>query len=148
MIGLTYSRPLLRPRWWTSTTGAPSKLPPTRPPFARNSMMIFSFQSFASGISVSSRLAQSASPFSSARRELRAMDNDLAVVGEGQSFEVPAPGGGGCDAHVGRRPELAPPFDQLSCAVDAEVARGPRLGRDEVVDDERDLGVPGPHVEE
>src|SRR6266511_2690075 len=55
IIGLTYSRPLLRPRWCTSTIGAPSKVPPTRPSFARNSAMVFAFQSSGSLMSNSCR---------------------------------------------------------------------------------------------
>src|SRR5215470_2734050 len=46
IVGVTYSRPLLRPRWCSSTIGAPSKLPPTLPSFARNSAMVGAFQSF------------------------------------------------------------------------------------------------------
>ena len=34
-------------RWWSADIGAPSKLPPTRPSFARNSLMIWVFQSSA-----------------------------------------------------------------------------------------------------
>src|SRR5258708_10275914 len=48
IIGLTYSRPLLRPRLCTRTIGAPSKFPPTLPSFARNSAMVFAFQSSVS----------------------------------------------------------------------------------------------------
>src|SRR5690606_39376789 len=44
-VGVTVSRPLLRPRWCRSTIGAPSKLPPTRPPLARNSAITCAFQS-------------------------------------------------------------------------------------------------------
>src|SRR3982074_1423160 len=50
IIGLTYSRPLLRPRWCTRTSGAPSKGLPTRPPFARNSATTLVFQSVTCGI--------------------------------------------------------------------------------------------------
>src|SRR5207237_5230387 len=39
------------------------------------------------------------------------------------------------------------PFDQLGGAVAAQAARRRRLGRYEVVDDERDLGAPSLHVE-
>src|SRR6266571_6470581 len=46
--GLTYSRPLLRPRCCNRTIGAPSKFPPTLPSFARNSAMVFAFQSSGS----------------------------------------------------------------------------------------------------
>src|SRR6185295_8099290 len=45
IVGVTYSRPLLRPRWCSSAIGAPSKTPPTLPSFARNSAMVFAFQS-------------------------------------------------------------------------------------------------------
>src|SRR5580692_8794102 len=55
IIGVTYSRPLLRPRWCTRTIGAPSKFPPTRPSFARNSAMVFAFQSSGSIMSNSSK---------------------------------------------------------------------------------------------
>src|SRR6266550_2163393 len=48
MTGLTYSRSLRRPRWCTRTIGAPSKIPPTLPSFARNSAMVFAFQSLMS----------------------------------------------------------------------------------------------------
>src|SRR6266516_6697558 len=48
IVGVTYSRPLLRPRWCTRTSGAPSKVPPTLPSFARNSSMVFAFQSLMS----------------------------------------------------------------------------------------------------
>src|SRR5258708_37087458 len=44
-VGVTYSRPLLRPWWCTRTIGAPSKIPPTLPSLARNSVMVFAFQS-------------------------------------------------------------------------------------------------------
>src|SRR6266566_9607364 len=55
MTGLTYSRSLWRPRWCTRTIGAPSKVPPTLPSFARNSAMVFAFQSSASLMSNSCR---------------------------------------------------------------------------------------------
>src|SRR6202020_2212492 len=55
IIGVTYSRPLLRPRWCTRTIGAPAKFPPTRPSFARNSAMVFAFQSSGSLMSNSSK---------------------------------------------------------------------------------------------
>src|SRR6266699_2455941 len=45
IAGVTCSRPLLRPRWCTRTSGAPSKTPPTLPWLARNSAMVFAFQS-------------------------------------------------------------------------------------------------------
>src|SRR5579871_2673700 len=48
IVGVTCSRPLLRPRWCTRTIGAPSKTPPTLPSFARNSAMVFAFQSSGS----------------------------------------------------------------------------------------------------
>src|ERR1700729_2744560 len=48
ITGVTYSRPLLRPRWCTRTMGAPSKFPPTLPSLARNSAMVFVFQSSGS----------------------------------------------------------------------------------------------------
>src|SRR6266700_7005460 len=48
IVGVTYSRPLLRPRWCTRTIGAPLKFPPTLPSFARNSAMVFAFQSSVS----------------------------------------------------------------------------------------------------
>src|SRR5205823_2833350 len=54
IMGVTYSRPLLRPRWCTRTRGAPSKVPPTRPSLARNSAITLSFQSLGSGMSASS----------------------------------------------------------------------------------------------
>src|SRR5258708_33897833 len=92
--------------------GAPSKLPPTRPPFARNSVMILSFQLFASGIPASSCLVRSARQF----------------CPTGASWTVRS-------------------TDQLNGAVDAEVARRSRLGRDGVVGDEGGLGVPGLHNE-
>src|SRR6266699_4593995 len=55
ITGLTFSRPLLRPRWCTRTSGAPSKTPPTLPSFARNSAMVFAFQSSGSLMSNSCR---------------------------------------------------------------------------------------------
>src|ERR1700733_1735141 len=55
MVGVTYSRPLLRPRWCSRTIGAPSKFPPTLPSFARNSAMVLAFQSSASLMSNSCR---------------------------------------------------------------------------------------------
>jgi hypothetical protein len=51
--GLTYSRPLFRPRWCTRTIGPPSKRPPTRPSLPRNSAMVFEFQSVVSVTSCS-----------------------------------------------------------------------------------------------
>src|SRR5690348_13076476 len=48
IVGVTYSRPLLRPTWCSRTSGAPSKFPPTLPSFARNSAMVFAFQSSGS----------------------------------------------------------------------------------------------------
>src|SRR4051794_1594524 len=59
IIGVTCWWPVLRPRWVTRTIGAPSKGPPTRPSLARNSLMVFVFQSVASGTARSSLLAQS-----------------------------------------------------------------------------------------
>src|ERR1700722_10238499 len=53
IIGVTYSRPLLRPRWCTRTIGAPAKFPPTRPSFSRNSAIVFAFQSSGSLMSTS-----------------------------------------------------------------------------------------------
>src|SRR3984957_4650049 len=53
IIGVTYSRPLLRPRWCTRTIGAPAKFPPTRPSFSRNSAIVFAFQSCGSLMSTS-----------------------------------------------------------------------------------------------
>src|SRR5882724_9910264 len=109
--------------------------------------MILSFQPFASVMSASSCLVRSGrSSLRDGSFVDRAMDDDLAVARERQSLKVPAPRDGGRDAHVGRRPELALPFDQLGGAVDAQAARRPRLGRNEVVDDERDLGAPSLHV--
>src|SRR5439155_2523105 len=49
IVGVTYSRPLLRPRWCSSAIGAPSKTPPTLPSLARNSAMVFAFQSLICG---------------------------------------------------------------------------------------------------
>src|SRR3979411_1589752 len=49
IVGVTYSRPLLRPRWCSSAIGAPSKTPPTLPSLARNSVMVFAFQSLILG---------------------------------------------------------------------------------------------------
>ena len=43
--GFTRSVPVLAPVWWTSRIGMPSNMPPTLPSFARNSSMIFLFQS-------------------------------------------------------------------------------------------------------
>src|SRR2546421_5310408 len=48
ITGVTYSRPLLRPRWCNRTSGAPSKTPPTLPSFARNSVTVFAFKSSGS----------------------------------------------------------------------------------------------------
>src|ERR1700760_3297740 len=48
ITGVTNSRPLLRPRWCSRTIGAPSKGPPTLPSLARNSVMVFAFQSSVS----------------------------------------------------------------------------------------------------
>src|SRR5579859_1897050 len=48
ITGVTCSRPLLRPRWCSRTIGAPSKIPPTRPLFARNSAIVPAFQSLIS----------------------------------------------------------------------------------------------------
>src|SRR4051794_30921834 len=50
MTGLTYSRPDVRPRLWSSVIGAPSNGPPTFPWLPRNSSMIFVFQSLAVAI--------------------------------------------------------------------------------------------------
>src|ERR1700716_2461105 len=49
IVGVTYFRPLLRPRWCSSAIGAPSKTPLTLPSFARNSVMVFAFQSLMLG---------------------------------------------------------------------------------------------------
>src|SRR5437660_10647934 len=81
ITGVTYSRPLLRPRWWTSATGAPSKLPPTRPPLARNSVMILEFQSFASGISASSCCFRSAGGRGVSSREVRSHEGGRSIEG-------------------------------------------------------------------
>src|SRR6266542_880879 len=48
ITGVTYSRPLERPGWCSRTSGAPSNVPPTLPSFARNSSMVFAFQSLIS----------------------------------------------------------------------------------------------------
>src|ERR1700743_1093896 len=69
IIGVTYPRPLLRPRWWTRTMGAPSKFPPTRPAFARNSAMVFAFQSSGSLMPNSCRYAVTCAAL--ARRAVR-----------------------------------------------------------------------------
>src|SRR6185437_4385134 len=45
MSGLTRSVPVLAPLWWSSTMGAPSKNPPTFPPFSLNSVMTFVLKS-------------------------------------------------------------------------------------------------------
>src|SRR6476620_9679015 len=45
IIGLTRGSPDFAPLVCRSSSGAPSKLPPTLPPLARNSAMTFSFQS-------------------------------------------------------------------------------------------------------
>src|SRR5258706_3842985 len=44
--GLTRSCLLFAPVVWSRSNGLPAKLPPTLPPFARNSSMIFVFQLF------------------------------------------------------------------------------------------------------
>src|SRR5439155_21810933 len=49
-IGLTRSPPLLAPVLWSSNRGAPSKAPPTRPAWARNSSMTLVLKSFAPGM--------------------------------------------------------------------------------------------------
>src|SRR4029453_7275024 len=72
----------------------------------------------------------------------------LAVVGEGASVEVEAPGDGGGDLHVGARPELARALHEFGGAVDPQVARTPRVDRGQVVDEEGDLGVAGLDVVE
>ncbi len=41
--GVIRSVPDLAPRWWTSTSGFPSNMPPALPPVARNSSMTFWF---------------------------------------------------------------------------------------------------------
>src|SRR4051794_37913702 len=76
-MGVTYSRPLLRPRWCSKTSNAPSKGPPTRPPLARNSAMVDAFQSFGSGMSGSCRLCCFACCFfvEDAQRRVRRFDN-------------------------------------------------------------------------
>src|ERR1039458_4162720 len=75
-----------------------------------------------------------------------AMDDHLAVVGEWSPIEVPAPRDRGRDLHVGSLPELAQPIDEFSGAIDPYVARRPRIGRYQVVDDERDPEISGRHV--
>src|ERR1700722_6805893 len=55
IMGLTRGWPLLAPTVCSSSRGAPSKLPPTLPPLARNSAMILLFQSSASVTVISSR---------------------------------------------------------------------------------------------
>src|SRR3954447_9271049 len=57
IIGATCSLPVLRPRWWTRASGAPSKGPPTRPSFARNSSITLVFQSPGPVMAVSLRKA-------------------------------------------------------------------------------------------
>src|SRR5450631_1809312 len=49
IIGLVYERPDVRPVVVRSSTGAPSKFPPTLPSLARNCAMTLAFQSFTSG---------------------------------------------------------------------------------------------------
>src|SRR3954468_10686706 len=77
-----------------------------------------------------------------------ALNAHLAVVAERGPPEVEAPGDARGDAHVRGRTELAGAFDQFGGAVDAQVARGPRIDRGQVVDDECDLLVARRHVAE
>src|SRR3981081_245216 len=86
-VGLTYSRPLLRPRWCTRTIGAPSKIPPTLPSLARNSAMVFAFQSSVSLMSNSCRSR------SRGMRWDRVMEGPAAVPGD-QVFDLVLPGSG------------------------------------------------------
>src|SRR6266568_3807799 len=101
--------------------GAPSKFPPTLPSFARNSAMVFAFQSSVSLMSNSCR---------SRSRGMRwdgvmdgAARDDLAVVAEASPVEVPAPRDGRCDAHVRGVAEPARTVDELGGAVHPQVAR-------------------------
>src|ERR1700722_16658531 len=68
IVGVTYSRPLLRPRWCSRTMGAPSKLPPTLPSFARNSAMVLAFQSSGSLMPNSFRCTIPGTGFDRARK--------------------------------------------------------------------------------
>src|SRR5450432_939235 len=77
IIGLTYSRPLWRPRACTKTIGAPWKGPPTLPSFARNSAMVFAFHSFASFTSVTSNSCRSRSQDAAGYREPPHLGHEL-----------------------------------------------------------------------
>jgi hypothetical protein len=74
--------------------------------------------------------------------------DDLAAVDERASVRLKLHETVGVIPHVGPRSELARSLHELGGAVDPRVARTPRTDRGQVVDDERDLGVPGPHVAE
>src|SRR6516164_11042499 len=99
IVGVTYSRPLLRPRWCSRTIGAPSKLPPTLPSFARNSAMVFAFQSSVSLMSNSCRSRSRGTCWD------RVLEGPAAAAGDG-AFDVVL-GGDACCAGEIRRQELS-----------------------------------------
>src|SRR5215470_8385351 len=70
----------------------------------------------------------------------------FAVVGERPPLQVEAPRQDGGDPHVDSPPEPALPFDELGFAIDSQAARPPRTDGQQVVDDDRHLGVPSPHI--
>src|SRR5947208_3523735 len=70
------------------------------------------------------------------------------LLAEWPPGEVPAPRYGGCDLHVQSRAELTLPLDQRSRAVDPDEPWCPRVGGEEIVNDEGDLVVPTLHVQE
>src|SRR4030088_764894 len=74
IVGVTYSRPLLRPRVCSRTIGAPSKTPPTLPSFARNSVMVCAFQSLMLN-----------------SRRLRSLHGDAFCAGEIRRQALPGP---------------------------------------------------------
>src|SRR5689334_9090936 len=74
MSGLTRSVPVLAPLWWSSTIGAPSKNPPTFPPFSLNSVMTFVLKSSPSA---------TARPFVVFVFELSSVDPTADLAGHG-----------------------------------------------------------------
>src|SRR5205807_1504940 len=69
-----------------------------------------------------------------------------ALIAERTPSEVPAPRDSGCDLHVESGTEPTLPLDHRSRAVDPDEAWCPRVGGDEIVNDEGDLVVPALHV--
>lgn len=89
IIGLTRSLPLRAPTVWSRRRGAPVKFPPTLPPLARNSSMVWRFQSFT--WSMGELIAGLLSIWARCRSGLvmdGSLDDDLTVMGEGKAFEA------------------------------------------------------------